>query len=194
MNQRSNHLSNLPSHDDIEAVDVQATTIFLANEIRQLSPQEQYNIYQDVNGTNVLASTEPFELSSIGLKALDKQLETVHDSRYTYYRLAEKMGSTMIKDTEFRLKFARAERFDPLKTAARIENYLKLLSENFGDRSLNRTIKLADLNKVCDCVPIIKMANEQHLVMILMICPRRLCHYRRGKHISHPMLVFFRFS
>lgn len=56
----------------------------------------------------------------------------------------------MIKEEEFRLKFASAERFDPVKAVTRIENYLKILRNNFGDESLKRPIKLTDLDKVCD--------------------------------------------
>jgi len=147
MNRDGIGLLNPPFPDEIEKVDVEAVSNLLARETRQLSLKEQYHINRDVNGMNILASTEPFELSSIGLKALDKQLETIDGSPH-YYRLAEKLKSKMIKEQDFRLKFARAERFDPVKAATRIENYLKILSKNFGDESLKRPIKLSDLDKV----------------------------------------------
>jgi hypothetical protein len=142
-------LSNSSFPNDIEEVDVEAVSNLLAREMRQLSLKEQYHINQDVNGMNILASIEPFELSSMGLEALDKQLGRT-DGDHHCYRLAEEMRSNMIKEEEFRLKFLRAERFDPVKAATRIENYLKILRQNFGDESMRRPIKLTDLDKVCD--------------------------------------------
>lgn len=135
--------------NDIEGVDVEAVSNLLAEEMSKLSLKEQYCINQDVNGRNVLASAEPLELSSIGLEALDEQLRT-RDGDFRCYRSAEKMRSKMIKGLEFRLKFARAEHFDPVKAATRIENYLKIVSKHFGDEKLKTPIKLTDLDKVCD--------------------------------------------
>jgi len=140
-------LSNSPFPNDIEEVDVEAVSNLLAREMRELSLKEQYHINQDVNGINILASTEPFELSSIGLEALEKELGTT-DGEHHCYQLAEEMRSNMIKEEKFRLKFSRAERFDPVKAATRIENYLKILRQNFGDESMKRPIKLTDLDKV----------------------------------------------
>jgi hypothetical protein len=134
--------------NDVEEVDVEAVSNLLEREMSELSLKEQYLINQDVNGVNVLASTEPSELSSIGLEALDKQLGIIDGDRH-FYRSAEEMKSKMIKEEEFRLKFARAECFDPVKAAGRMENYLKMVSKYFGDDKLKRPIKLTDLDKVC---------------------------------------------
>jgi len=140
---------SLPFPTILENVDVEAVSSLLSKEMSQLSLREQYGINKDVKGMNILASTEPSELVSLGLNALDTQLETVDDNRY-YYRLAQKLGSKMVQEKEFRLKFARAEQFDPVKAATRIENYLKIVKKNFGDEFLTRTITLSDLDKVCD--------------------------------------------
>ena len=139
----------LPVVDDIEDVDVKAVADILKPEMSQLSFQDQYHINQDVNGMNILAATEPFELSSIGLEALDKQLRTMDDGHH-YYRLAEKLDSELVKSRDFRLKFARAECFDAVKAKNRIEMYLQLIYENFGNEALMRPIKYTDLDKVCD--------------------------------------------
>ena len=133
---------------NIEEVDVEAVSDFLVKEMSKLSLKEQYYIQQDVNGMNVLATTEPLQLSSMGLEALDKQLGTTDDD-YPCFRLAKRLESKMIKEHCFRLKFARADRFDSMKAANRMENYLKMISQNFGDEILKRLIKLSDLDKVC---------------------------------------------
>ena len=137
--------SSLP--DDVEAVDVDTVSQLLRKEMGRLSLQEQYSINQDVNGLNVLAAAEPPELSSAGLEALDKQLRQM-GSEYPCYRSAESSGSKMINERQFRLKFVRADRFDPIKSANRIENYLKILIQHFGDEHLKRPIKVDDLDKV----------------------------------------------
>ena len=142
-------LLNSSFPNDVEEVDVEAVSNLLTKEMCRLSLKEQYCIDQDVNGKNILASTEPLMLSSIGLEALDRQLRT-RDSDFHSYRLAKKMGSEMIKKGHFRLKFARVERFNPVKAATRIENYLKILRKHFGDENLKTPIKLTDLDKVCD--------------------------------------------
>ncbi len=134
--------------DDIEAVDIDAVSELLRKEMSQLSLQEQYSINQDVNGLNTLATTEPPILSSAGLEALNKELGRT-EADYPCYRSAEQLGSKMISERQFRLKFARADRFDPIKSANRIENYLKILCQHFGDEHLKRPIKLDDLDKVC---------------------------------------------
>lgn len=136
------------SSDDIDAVDVDAVSELLRKEMSELSLQEQYIINQDVNGLNTLATTEPPILSSAGLEALDEQLRAT-DGDYPCYRSAVKLGSKMVKERQFRLKFARADRFDPIKSANRIESYLKILSQHFGDEHLKRPIRLDDLDKVC---------------------------------------------
>ena len=125
--------------------DVQAVDDLVKKEINQLSFRERYLLNQDVQGMNVLACAEPAELSSLGLEALDKQLRKFENGRYRYYRLAEKLNSRMIRRKDFRLKFARADCFDPVKAANRMEMYLKILCENFGNEALMRPVTLTDL-------------------------------------------------
>uniref|UniRef100_A0A7S4A8N7 DUF6824 domain-containing protein n=2 Tax=Pseudo-nitzschia australis TaxID=44445 RepID=A0A7S4A8N7_9STRA len=137
----------LPLPCDTDECDIKAAAELLEREMSQLSLQEQYQMNQDVNGMNFLARTEPTALSSIGLEALDKQLRTIHDN-LEHYRLAEKLNSAFIKERFFRLRFARAECFDSVKAAIRIEKYLRILYEYFGEEALRRPIKLTDLDKV----------------------------------------------
>jgi hypothetical protein len=71
-----------------------------------------------------------------------------HWYNYKYYRLAEKLNSPMIKSRDFRSKFARANCFDPAKAANRMEMYLEIICENFGNDALTRQVRLTDLDKV----------------------------------------------
>jgi len=161
--------------NDLEEVDMKAVDDFMSKEISELSYRDRYLIDLDVRGMNVLASTEPNELYLIGLEALDKQIllgmttpsastststststaKRIMDHQqqqmrynYKYYRLAEKLISPMIKSKEFRSKFARANCFDPVKAANRMEMYLEIVCENFGNDALTRQVKLTDLDKV----------------------------------------------
>mmetsp|Transcript_22795 Transcript_22795/g.25626 ORF Transcript_22795/g.25626 Transcript_22795/m.25626 type:complete len:475 (+) Transcript_22795:76-1500(+) len=156
-------LLNLPismKENDHEEVDMKAVDNLLKNEMSQLSYQDRYLINQDVHGMNVLAATEPNELYSIGLDALDRQLlrvNQIHDGdnddddqmrQYFYHRLAGILNSPMIKSKDFRSKFARSTCFDPVKAADRIEMYFEIICENFGNEALTRPVRLTDLNKV----------------------------------------------
>lgn len=117
-------------------VDVDTVDQILAKEMSRMSIQERYRVDMDVKGKNMLADIEPAELSTLGQQALDKDKATVG------------LGSTMVTSREFRLKFARAEAFDPVKAAARIEAHLACLYKNFGEKGLLRPIRLSDLDKV----------------------------------------------
>lgn len=94
------------------------------NETKRNKPKAHCNIEPNPtqpnptqrNATQPGASSNPvyqsaIQLSSMGLEALDKQLGTTDDD-YPCFRLAERLESKMIKEHCFRLKFARADRFD----------------------------------------------------------------------------------
>jgi hypothetical protein len=119
----------------------------LAQELSSLSFQDRYKVNLDVKGKNVLAAVEPNELSSLGLKSLSDELEELQ-KRDTYYKLAVKLGSPMVISNDFRLKFARADCFDPSKASVRMEKYLQFMCESFGTEALTRPITLSDLDKV----------------------------------------------
>lgn len=118
----------------------------LAEEMRRLSLQEQYQLDLDVQGKNMLAAIEPKLLSSMGLKALEEELKTRKDLKY--YGLALSLNSKMVTSREFKLKFARAEMFDPNAAATRLEKYLEMMYESFGELGLLRPARLSDLDKV----------------------------------------------
>jgi hypothetical protein len=100
----------------------------------------------EVKGKNMLAAIEPAQLVSLGLKALDEELRTMKNRKY--YDKAISLNSTMVTSEEFRLKFARATAFDPVKAADRIENHLEVLYKHFGEHGMLRPIQLSDLDKV----------------------------------------------
>lgn len=118
----------------------------LADEMSRLSLQEKYQLDLDVRGMNLLAAIEPAELSTMGLDALDCELKTRKDNKF--YRLALSLNSAMVTSHEFKLRFARAERFDPIEAVNRMEKYLELLHQGFGSPGLLRPIRMSDLDKV----------------------------------------------
>jgi hypothetical protein len=130
------------------ANNTQSVDDLLTEEMSRLSLHERYHLDMDVMGKNMLAAIEPPELSSMGLKALDKELELMTDRKF--YDLALTLNSSMVQCHQFYLKFARAEAFDPTKAARRIEKYLEILFDNFGQEGLLRPIQLTDLDKVRD--------------------------------------------
>ena len=117
----------------------------LADEMRGLSLQERYRMDMDVKGKNLLSAIEPAELVKMGLKAMDKELQTM--TKRTFYEKALRLNSAMVTSRDFRLSFCRAESFDHVAAASRMENRLQLLYENFGDQGLLRPIHLTDLDK-----------------------------------------------
>jgi hypothetical protein len=130
--------SNGESHQSVDEL--------LAMEMSRLSLQEQYQVDLDVKGRNMLAAIEPAELSSMGLRALEDELKTRKDMKF--YNLAMSLNSEMVQSREFKLKFARTECWDQQKAALRMEKYLELVYESFGQQGLLRLIRLSDLDKV----------------------------------------------
>ena len=136
-------------------LDVEAVDRILVSEMEKLSMEERYRLKLDIEGKNMLAAIEPTELSKIGLDALDRELSSgcttsviSNNSSRPYYNMAKAMNSPMIQQREWKLKFARAECFDPVKAAIRIEKYLEYMYKHFGKEALLRPIRLSDLNKV----------------------------------------------
>ncbi|KAG7348480.1 hypothetical protein IV203_017185 [Nitzschia inconspicua] len=117
----------------------------LAAEMSRLSLREKYQLDLDIQGKNMLAAIEPPQLSSMGLQALEAELQTLKDTKF--YDLALSLNSKMVASREFKLRFARAEMFDPTKAAIRLEKYLQIIYENFGQQGLLRPILLLDLDK-----------------------------------------------
>jgi hypothetical protein len=134
----------LPS--SAEEVDTDAVDRLLAGEMDKLSIVERYRVKLDIEGRNVLAAVEPAALSNLGLDALEHELSIMTDK--PYYDMAISLNSPMIVQRKWKLKFARAERFDPTKAAIRIEKHLKFMYQHFGKDALLRPIRLSDLDKV----------------------------------------------
>jgi hypothetical protein len=135
----------LPSSTD--EIDVEAVDRLLYNEMDKLSIEERYRAKMDIEGKNVLAAVEPTQLTRIGLDALDHELLCLVDK--PYYNMARSMNSPMIAQNEWKLRFLRADCFDHVKAARRIERHLKFMHDCFGKEALLRPVRMSDLDKVC---------------------------------------------
>ena len=56
-------------------------------------------------------------------------------------------SSPLLRDREFRTKFARADRLDPQKASARLIAYLAKSVELFGQVALTRPIRTSDIRQ-----------------------------------------------
>ena len=151
-----------PPTEQAGTLDVEAVDRILVSEMEKLSMEERYRLKLDIEGKNMLAAIEPTELSKIGLDALDRELSSSNavrrmpttsggdhnNNNRPYYNMAMAMNSPMIQQREWKLKFARAECFDPIKAAIRMEKHLEYMYKHFGEEALLRPIRLSDLNKV----------------------------------------------
>ncbi|KAL3904358.1 MAG: hypothetical protein SGILL_010102 [Bacillariaceae sp.] len=110
----------------------------------KLSRYERTEAVQDVEGKNILAMLAPKSLSKLGIEALDRELRRREREQRSADALvlSAAASSPMFQDRDFRLAFARADRYDPCKAASRIVAYLSNAVQLFGQYAINRPTKL----------------------------------------------------
>ena len=120
----------------------------LAKEFHDKPNNERERLLDEFHGVLSRAVTETPELIDTALAAFQVAVDhSVPDHEKGAYYKACSMNSTYIRSTPFRLKFLRAELFDPQKAALRYVRSLEYLLEKFGDFALMRQLFLSDLSK-----------------------------------------------
>jgi hypothetical protein len=114
----------------------------LANELSAMSVQERERVYHDIHGVSELIKEEP-QLLEVSLAQLEEGIQNI--SKREAYEQALSQNAEYVTDRKFRLKFLRADSFDPQAAAARLVKFLEQKSKLFGVEKLTQDIKLSDL-------------------------------------------------
>jgi hypothetical protein len=104
---------------------------------------------QDLRGKNILAASAPQHLTDIAVDALDQHLLSLQRQQQQLAMPSMMLtifSSPLVRDRDFRLRFARADRLDPVKACTRLIAYLSLSVELFGDIGLTRPIRTTDFH------------------------------------------------
>ena len=140
-----------------------------AKELYEMKPEEREAANNELHGVefdsnacfnnDVTTTTESPRQRAYALNAMQDVLDElvppssissfqINNSRCNYkaYLRGLELGSVYIRSPDFRLRFLRADRFDPRKAATRYCNCLDLLVEYFGEKALHRSLYLSDLS------------------------------------------------
>lgn len=115
---------------------------FLVQELNYMSMKERERAMYDIHGvSDVVAEDGAFVDER--LKELDLAIAQI--DKKMAYRLAESSDSAYVNNRNLRLKFLRADRFDPKLAAERYVLWFERKLELFGREKLTQDIKLSDL-------------------------------------------------
>lgn len=127
----------------------------LQEEMMKFSFKDRNNCQEEMHGVHCLAPKESPALLQESLRKLDLELngdKIPVEQKKAYLKsqelFANKNKPTYVNSEEFRLRFLRSELFDVPTTAIRITKFLNLVSELFGEYTLQRPIRISDFSKV----------------------------------------------
>ena len=127
----------------------------LQEEMMKLSLKDRNDFQEEIHGVQCLAREESPEVLREYLYRLDVELnndKVPSEQRKHYLKsqelFAHKNKPTYVNTDEFRLRFLRCVLFDVTMAALRINKYLGLVDELFGEFSLQRPIRISDFSKV----------------------------------------------
>ena len=130
--------------------------LLLQNDLNQMSARDRERVYEDIHGAAALIE-ETTELVERSLHQLQQEIEKMpHKAAYD---LAASQNPQFVGNRRFRLKFLRAERFDPAGAAKRLVGSMQWKLDLFGSDKLCRDIQLDDLDP--DAVNNVKGAWQQ---------------------------------
>ena len=144
-NKRQNTNGNRSSNGSL---DLQKLEKALAKDFHDKPNSVREQLLDEFHGVLSRAVDETPKLVEEALEAFQLAVDNSvpEQEKGAYYRACS-MKSTYIESTPFRLKFLRAELFDPEKAALRFVRSLDYLLEKFGDYALMRQIYMSDLSK-----------------------------------------------
>jgi hypothetical protein len=118
-----------------------------------LSFNDRNTIEEEMHGVSCMAIEETPELIEESLHQFDLELDMI-ESKVAYNKainmianIGDPLTHSFILSKEVKLRFLRAEFFDPCKSASRYTKYIDLLFEIYGECALRRPIRLEDLNR-----------------------------------------------
>ena len=116
-------------------------------EMLKYNLSERNAIYEEVHGVGSLCPEENPLLIRNSLDRLDLELKVLPAVQKESYEMSQRLLKTYVNEVDFRLRFLRADLFDPRKAARRMALFLDTARDFFGDYALERPIRLSDFTK-----------------------------------------------
>lgn len=111
----------------------------LSKSLLRLNFEDRNVMGEEIHGVRSLDREETSELIDESLHRMDFELDKIISSSQNCqhaFETARCLPNTFVNDRDFRLKFLRAELFDPVKAADRMIVYMDYLLHLFGERAL----------------------------------------------------------
>ncbi len=121
----------------------------LSKSLLQLKFEDRNVIGEEIHGVRSLDREETSKLIDESLHRMDFELDNIISSNQNCqhaFETARCLPNTFVNDRDFRLKFLRAELFDPVKAADRMIVYMDYLLHLFGERALEEPLNRSFLN------------------------------------------------
>ena len=142
----SQHLPHIEPNKMVKELPEVNAGAILAQQLNQLSLKEREELLYDIHGVLELPKEEPDFVSKC-LQELDKEIYGHSHNDKTAYELAETQNYEYVSSERFRLKFLRAENFNPRLAAQRLIKFFASKLHLFGPDCLTRDIGLNDLSE-----------------------------------------------
>jgi hypothetical protein len=131
---------------DIEETEDQIDT-FVADALQHMTMEEREHISFEQHGVSDKITEDP-EMVAQRLEEMETHLQKLKGKRgvpSSAFELAESKSPSYCKDSTFRLKFLRSERFHAKKAAGRIIRFFDFKRMLFGDDKICKAITMEDL-------------------------------------------------
>ncbi|CAJ1949909.1 unnamed protein product [Cylindrotheca closterium] len=125
-----------------EKVESSLVDSLIAKQMSSLTMDQREQAYFDIHG--ISNNDETPELIQQSMLEMEAELGILEDA--AAYRKALDLNSQYVRQDRFRLKFLRADRFDPKKAALRMARHFEAKLDLFGQEKLCQDITQNDLN------------------------------------------------
>ncbi len=124
------------------------SSLIINKQMLKYDINERNAIYEEVHGVgNVCPDESEPGMVETALHNLMEELQKIPANRQAVYQRSLKTPHSYVHTRAFKMRFLRAELFDPKEAANRIITFLGTAVELFGEYALERPIKLTDFSK-----------------------------------------------
>ena len=140
--------SNGEDIDRLDFGDHSSVDALLAHELNQLSVTERDQLNEEIHGVLDQSQNETPELLKTSLEQMAFELASIPASPSNEaYRASLRFPKSYVHTDDFHLIFLRCDFFDAKSAAERLQYYLEQIHWCFGDKVLQRTIRLSDFDE-----------------------------------------------
>mmetsp|Transcript_25304 Transcript_25304/g.59233 ORF Transcript_25304/g.59233 Transcript_25304/m.59233 type:complete len:293 (-) Transcript_25304:979-1857(-) len=188
--------------DLLDCQNLTAVNDLLSKELLDLSMKDRTVIQEEIHGVNCLAIEESQKIMESVLSELMIILENdeiIQPHRKEAYRRSQQLAKSHVNDDSFRLRFLRFTLFDIRKAAEKIVNFLEIVSDLFGEFTLERAVRLSDFDSwelkflregEIQLMPYRDRSGRRILVVMNPLMPRDLEYSRlRSKILLYTLWV-----